>query len=290
MGKKTKRFLIICAVVVGIGLILAAIGAAAGGVRGVEKLAERYEWISGPTENEQQILDSAQSFDSIKISGDMGLNIVKGNEDSVKLIYPKDSGTCDMKVENNTLIADYSYKEDGAVISLSDEDSGPCLVITRRDPASIKSIEANLGFGDVDLESITVDTVNLTLENGDVELSDTCIGTFKADVDYGDCELGGAFNGNITVNSNNGDIDIRTSLPESSYTISAKSNCGDIEAGGLKREAGGELQSGNGSCMMQLYTHYGDISVNCGSAAAHDADDNDHDYDHDHDHDNHDHD
>ena len=100
MGKKTKKFLIICGIVVGAGLLLAVIGAAAGGLDDATKLADHYTWISGPSEDEeQQLLDSSQTFDSVKVSGDLDLDIVKGNEDSVKLIYPKDSGTYNMDVE-----------------------------------------------------------------------------------------------------------------------------------------------------------------------------------------------
>ena len=48
MGKKTKKFLIICGIVVGAGLLLTIIGAAAGGISSIDKLATRYTWIAGP--------------------------------------------------------------------------------------------------------------------------------------------------------------------------------------------------------------------------------------------------
>ena len=54
MGKKTKKFLIICGIVVGAGLLLTIIGAAAGGISSIDKLATRYTWIAGPAEEEQQ--------------------------------------------------------------------------------------------------------------------------------------------------------------------------------------------------------------------------------------------
>ena len=38
MGKKTKKFLIICGIVVGAGLLLTIIGAAAGGISSIDKL------------------------------------------------------------------------------------------------------------------------------------------------------------------------------------------------------------------------------------------------------------
>jgi hypothetical protein len=53
MGKKTKKFLIICGIVVGAGLLLTIIGAAAGGISSIDKLATRYTWIAGPAEEEQ---------------------------------------------------------------------------------------------------------------------------------------------------------------------------------------------------------------------------------------------
>ena len=280
MGKKTKKFLIICGIVVGAGLLLAVIGAAAGGLDDATKLADHYTWISGPSEDEeQQLLDSSQIFDSVKVSGDLDLDIVKGNEDSVKLIYPKDSGTYNMDVENGTLVVNYDYQKK-AIIQLSAEDSTPRLVITQKDPASIKNIDADLSWGDVDLEDLTAETVTLTLDDGDADLTRTQIGTLKVDMDYGDletesitcgtvaaqlddgdCDLDGTFNGGINVNASYGDVEIRTKLAESQYTVKAETNYGDIEVGGLTREDGGTLHNGTGAYAMDLYADDGDISV-----------------------------
>ena len=280
MGKKTKKFLIICGIVVGAGLLLAVIGAAAGGLDDATKLADHYTWISGPSEDEeQQLLDSSQTFDSVKVSGDLDLDIVKGNEDSVKLIYPKDSGTYNMDVENGTLVVNYDYQKK-AIIQLSAEDSTPRLVITQKDPASIKNIDADLSWGDVDLEDLTAETVTLTLDDGDADLTRTQFGTLKVDMDYGDletesitcgtvaaqlddgdCDLDGTFNGGINVNASYGDVEIRTKLAESQYTVKAETNYGDIEVGGLTREDGGTLHNGTGAYAMDLYADDGDISV-----------------------------
>ena len=256
------------------------IGAAAGGLDDATKLADHYTWISGPSEDEeQQLLDSSQTFDSVKVSGDLDLDIVKGNEDSVKLIYPKDSGTYNMDVENGTLVVNYDYQKK-AIIQLSAEDSTPRLVITQKDPASIKNIDADLSWGDVDLEDLTAETVTLTLDDGDADLTRTQIGTLKVDMDYGDletesitcgtvaaqlddgdCDLDGTFNGGINVNASYGDVEIRTKLAESQYTVKAETNYGDIEVGGLTREDGGTLHNGTGAYAMDLYADDGDISV-----------------------------
>ena len=256
MGKKTKKFLIICGIVVGAGLLLAVIGAAAGGLDDATKLADHYTWISGPSEDEeQQLLDSSQTFDSVKVSGDLDLDIVKGNEDSVKLIYPKDSGTYNMDVENGTLVVNYDYQKK-AIIQLSAEDSTPRLVITQKDPASIKNIDADLSWGDVDLEDLTAETVTLTLDDGDADLTRTQIGTLKVDMDYGDletesitcgtvaaqlddgdCDLDGTFNGGINVNA---DVDA-----EAGGKPALATNYGDGEDGGTLPGAYGSAAQRN---------------------------------------------
>ena len=157
MGKKTRKFLIICGIVVGAGLLLAIIGAAAGGISSIDKLATRYTWIAGPAEDEQQqTLDPSQTFDAVKVTGDADLDIIKGSEDSVKLIYPKDMGNYQMEVKDGTLIVNYSYDKH-TLINFSSEDSSPRLVITRKDPSSIKTVDADLSWGDVLLQNMTID-------------------------------------------------------------------------------------------------------------------------------------
>lgn len=280
MGKKSKKFLIICGIVIGAGLLLTAIGAAAGGVKNMNSLSDHYTWIAGPSvDEEEQSLDPVQTFTAVKATGDMDVSIVKGSEDSVKMVYPKGRGTCSMTVEDGTLMAEYDAQQK-VVINFSDEDSAPRLVISRKDPASIESVEADLSYGDITMEQITVKTAVLRLEDGDVELSNTQIGTLDADLDYGDlegehvtcttitasledgdCELYGIFDGNSTITSQYGDVELHTTLPESQYTVIAQSDYGDLEIGGTERSDNGTLTVGSGACRLDLKTADGDIKV-----------------------------
>lgn len=284
MGKKTKKFLIICGIVVGAGLLLTIIGAAAGGISSIDKLATRYTWIAGPAEEEQQqTLDPSQTFDAVKVTGDADLDIMKGSEDSVKLIYPKDMGNYQMEVKDGTLLVNYSYDK-RTLINFSSEDSSPRLVITRKDPSSIKTVDADLSWGDVLLQNMTIDSAVLKLSDGDVDLTGSQIGTLNAELDYGDiegdhvscttlsvnlkdgdCELDGTFNGDVNISSQYGDIEIFTRLAESQYTVSAGSSYGDVEVGGTTKEDGGTLTLGAGPYKMALQSDDGDVNVRFGS-------------------------
>lgn len=284
MGKKTKKFLIICGIVVGAGLLLTIIGAAAGGISSIDKLATRYTWIAGPAEEEQQqTLDPSQTFDAVKVTGGADLDIMKGSEDSVQLIYPKDMGSYQMEVKDGTLLVNYSYDKH-TLINFSSEDSSPRLVITRKDPSSIKTVDADLSWGDVLLQNMTIDSAVLKLSDGDVDLTGSQIGTLNAELDYGDiegdhvscttlsvnlkdgdCELDGTFNGDVNISSQYGDIEIFTRLAESQYTVSAGSSYGDVEVGGTTKEDGGTLTLGAGPYKMALQSDDGDVNVRFGS-------------------------
>lgn len=103
----------------GAGLLLTIIGAAAGGTSSIDKLATRYTWSQVQAEEEQQqTLDPSQTFDAVKVTGDADLDIVKGSEDSVKLIYPKDMGSYQMEVKDGTLLVNYSYDKHTLTIFL----------------------------------------------------------------------------------------------------------------------------------------------------------------------------
>lgn len=283
MGKKTKRFLAICGIVVGAGLVLTTIGAAAGGLAGIDNLSNRYTWISGPSVDEdEQSLDPAQTFDAVKVTGDLDVTVMRGSEDSVKLIYPKEKGSGSLSVENGTLIAEYKNQQ-SVIINLASEDDSPRLVITRKDPASIRSIETDVSYGDVDLENITVETAVLKSEDGDVELSGVQIGSLKADLEYGDldgenvicttitatledgdCELDGTFDGNIAVTSQYGDVEIHTTAAESQYTVTAETDFGTVEISGREYDDSGRVTFGGGASQMNLKADDGDITVRFG--------------------------
>lgn len=283
MGKKMKRFLIICGIVVGAGLILTTIGAASGGLEGIDKLSSRYTWIAGPSvEEDEQSLDPAQTFDAVKVSGDLDVTVMRGSEDSAKIIYPKGKGSGSLTVENGTLVAEYTNQQ-SVIINLASEDDSPRLVITRKDPASIRSIETDVSYGDVTLENIAVETAVLKSEDGDVELSGAQIGTLKADLEYGDldgenvtcttitatledgdCELDGIFDGNITVTSQYGDVEIHTTAAESQYTVTAETDFGTVEISGREYDDGGRVTFGSGASQMNLKADDGDISVRFG--------------------------
>ena len=192
-------------------------------------------------------------------------------------------GSYQMEVKDGTLLVNYSYDKH-TLINFSSEDSSPRLVITRKDPSSIKTVDADLSWGDVLLQNMTMDSAVLKLSDGDVDLTGTQIGTLNAELDYGDiegdhvscttlsvnlkdgdCELDGTFNGDVNISSQYGDIEIFTRLAESQYTVSAESSYGDVEVGGTTKEDGGTLTLGAGPYKMALQSDDGDVNVRFGS-------------------------
>ena len=82
MGKKTKKFLIICGIVVGAGLLLTIIGAAAGGI---SSRAANWQHVIHGSQVRQKRNSSrrwilSQTFNAVKVTGDADLDIVKGSE------------------------------------------------------------------------------------------------------------------------------------------------------------------------------------------------------------------
>lgn len=68
MSKGLKRFFIICAIVVGAGILFSLAGFLTGGLNFLDRMSERYTWLrAGHADMEYIDISDAGAFDSVSV-------------------------------------------------------------------------------------------------------------------------------------------------------------------------------------------------------------------------------
>lgn len=291
MSRGLKRFFIVCAAVAVAGLILTAAGFALGGVRAVDRVADKYDWISGsPGEMKYEDVREAAGFDSLRIRGDMDVRISSGARDSVRIGYGENMKAPEVQFSDGTLVVDGTDRHKGITINLTSESCEPVVEIVCSSGRALDSIDIETENGDVEISGIhagsivvdseygelCMDTVNfdrgeLDIENGDIVCSDIVSGGIIIENEYGDCSLSGAISGTNEISVENGNLQIDTSLSQNKYRTSARTENGCLSIGDFyKDDYECSFEGGSGPNKLKLSSEYGDVKVNfdCGKQAS----------------------
>lgn len=285
MNKGMKTFLMVCGIVVGVGLLLSIVGFVLGGVKGLNGIEERMPWISfgsGQVESQQQ---NTSAFSSVNIDCDMGgIEFVEGKQYSVEMDYAAKLGAPAVKVENNTLTITPSSRTHGwfnfNLIGIGNYAKTKIKVYYPKG-STFNQVKVSNDMGDVVLNNIKAQTMDLNADAGSIELDQIDVGSLKIDADMGDVKgtniktggadisldagsltLSGAFAGMTKIDSDMGSCTLNTSLPKTTYSIEAKMDLGDCEVDGVDVGSNYTVTNASASNHLKLNCDTGDVKVN----------------------------
>ena len=305
MSRGLKKFFIICAITVGVGLILSVIGVAAGGIKAIDKLAERYDWINGgPGEMTYLNLEEDAAFDSVQVQGSMDVVVYRGDPSKTRIIYGKNQEKPILYAENGVLAAETQDSPSNGVINLYGDDPSPTLELYCDDEETLKSLKIDIDWGDVEMEGIAADYIQVESSSGDIFMGQAKAGSLELDADYGDIsleqvsydqatvknesgdiymddvaskgltlesqygdvELYGAFTGTTDLRISSGAAYLETSLAESLYTLDIATESGDLAIGDhvYMDDYENSYRFGSGENLIRIVSEYGDVEVGFG--------------------------
>ena len=135
MSKGMKRFFMICTIVFAAGGVMAIAGLVSGGISGLDKLSDRYDWFIGPGKSTKTVhLDAedvqqdakGQLFDRIKISGDADVSVSRGSDaNETRAVFGDHYKAPEMHISKGVLYIDSDESRSGGVVNISGSDTYP---------------------------------------------------------------------------------------------------------------------------------------------------------------------
>lgn len=292
MNSRIRKFLLICILAVGAGLILSIIGYMTGGVESMEKLPEKYSWIHVPSGDKACQKLTGEEFDSVQINGDADVQIYSADETAVCTYYDEKAKKPQMYVENGVLKIDLRDDENSGLYLELGEDSYPMIEISCKNEI-FDNINVESHSGDIKVENIEASNISLISENGDIDVSGCSIEYMQLQSDYGDvtCKdisnyglsakidtgdlfINGSLKGPVDVQSVRGNVDIVTDGSENMYSVIANVDMGQFCINGQRYPEnnvghhhgrggwdGTGYHHGDGQCIMRIMCDTGDVDV-----------------------------
>lgn len=248
---KTAKFFIICGAVFVLGLICTIGGVAAGGIDGLEKVAEDHDWVAGSPGERGVTAQKVETFDSINVSGqgDVWLvgrsfyqNASRLTEED--LLYPTEM---DLMKKNQVLVIAGDKVEQPTIgvrdkvlsiefnneefngINLDSSDIGwtpIVLICCPQDP--LEKLAVSSEVADINCLGVAWKQANIQLNTGDITMEDVESHGLQLHLDTGDARMQGMFMNVTSIESEVGDIKISTSLQKEEYGLDLTSGTGDI--------------------------------------------------------------
>lgn len=259
MKKSMRTFLTICGIVIGVGLILGIAGLALGGIQGLPGVEARVPWISFGSGHgiEEQSVD-VEPFESIDLESDMAeVQLIEGNKFAVEMSYDKEDSAPQVEVKNGTLFITpgpdrhtwvnfdlFGSREETRLKIYYPKGTNFTVVKIQNDMGTVtaadltaKTIELSTDTGDMELDRITADYMDLDVDMGSIKGKQ--IKTRKgadADIDTGSLELSGRLAGTINVICDMGNCRLATNLPKNDYSLEVENDMGECTIDGQKLE------------------------------------------------------
>ena len=185
------KFFIICAAVFFVGLVCTIIGVAAGGFEGINKIAEKYDWIQGDPGERTVISQTVEDFQSVAVTGYadywiVGRDFYKSEKwladqdlltekeaaliepNQVSIICGENADKPEIKVEKGVLTIDAGAKDvSGISFSTSDAPWNPEVLICVPDEV-LESLTASSEIGDINCLGVAWKNARIELNSGTV--------------------------------------------------------------------------------------------------------------------------
>lgn len=231
MKKTTKTILIVSACFMGAGILAAAAGVAAGGWFGLQITRDGIRSSSSGSEPCRLEKTKLDEFTSIKID--------IGSEADIEFV-PSDDGHCYLEYTLNGNDAEPVWNIAGSTFTLKQNgvmatglffagsdfswNSGPVIRLYIPDGASFSDIDINNDYGNIDLNSLSADTLTLNLDSGDLDMENLTAGTADIYLDYGDLDMNGCHFTDAEIETDSGSIEAEDTVAD---TLLLTNNYGD---------------------------------------------------------------
>lgn len=250
------KLFIVCGVIFCIGMVLTIGGAAAGGVDGMKKIAEKNDWISdGPGELTSDYYLDVDGFDKVDVSGDAdvflvtekyftdkdwlddhdlgrALATIEGSPDpeagQVLILRGDQVEKPEVKTEKGVLtIKAPDMVHDGINFDFSDVMVTPQVYVFCRDD-ELESIKADMLSGDLNCTGISFKKADIDSASGDVSMKDVTGKNTTMTLTSGDAKLSGKLS-DTNIDCKSGDVKMSGKLTGETL-ISLASGDAEIDA------------------------------------------------------------
>lgn len=251
---KLLKFFIICAIVFCVGLGFTIGGICAGGIKGLDKVAEDHDWIDGSPGEMQVEKEEGLEFDSVEATGQVEMvfigpefisteadwplaksltNEIKENmpkEGTVLFCHGKNVILPDYTVENGVLKIEGKATYGGGVVSMNftPDDGIPKIVVFCGDNG-LKNIKISNNWCDVSMMGIAFENADLAGSNNDVYMECVKSSGIKINGEGTEVHLHGNFFGTTDINTTDADVVIETCENKDTYAMDIFAEEGDIE-------------------------------------------------------------
>lgn len=255
MTNTTKKVLMVCGLITLVGLILGTIGFLLGGVSDLSKLERKYSWIDlGGSSNMVNRGYDLEAFSDIRIEcSDGEVDLVEGDDYHLEMTYDEANGTPQIDVMNGTLaISDWGRQWDRKIhFNIFGKESGEAKIkiyypkgkklknvdldcdmgIVTVSDSTVDKLKINVSTGTVTLKNITAKTLDADVDMGSLEGQELRTGSSELKLDTGSIDVDGTLKGRNRISCDMGEVNIKTSLPQSAYSIEADIDMGEVTIG-----------------------------------------------------------
>lgn len=257
---KLMKFFIICGITLFVGMGLCFGGIMTNGVSGINKVAEKYDWLKGTPGDLQTEYAENLEFDSIKATGEMDVILIgadystmPGNwnlpgqvsraikeyapeEGMVFLCYGERIDAPEYKVTNGVLEINRGMYDEGVVtMNLSYDDGTPKAVVFcgSRD---LDEIDVTSTSGDVAVLGVRCGQMNLKTTDGDIFAEAIKSRGLDAETVCGECRIHGELEGLTKLKNTDGDTYVETSRDENSYSRNVQLTDGTLTVNDIESD------------------------------------------------------